>query len=125
MKKEHEEELIKLCPRLYKENGSHLLFGFDCRDGWFSLIKELSLKLEEMINKISPHNRADHYASVVKEKLGILRFYMLGTLEMYSLIHEYENKSAFVCEECGEPGKHMRDKNWLYTACEEHKRASS
>jgi len=58
-------------------------------------------------------------ASQVKEKFGTLRFYMTsGTEEMYNLIHEAEEKSGTICEDCGKPGK-IRHGGWIRTLCDE------
>ena len=45
---------------------------FECEDGWFELIKELSAELLKIIDETDCSCRA----SQVKEKYGTLRFYM-------------------------------------------------
>jgi hypothetical protein len=36
------------------------------------------------------------------------------------LIEEYENKSYYICEECGKPGKYRGDLGWKLTLCDNH-----
>jgi hypothetical protein len=118
----------KLCadfPLLYSARHAdmrHTLshVGFETGDGWFDIIYELSAELEQLIEKLPPEERNNYYAVQVKEKFGLLNFYMSrATEEMRSLIGEAEGKSASTCEECGQPGK-LRDGRWLKTLCEAH-----
>ena len=88
---------------------SNMFFGVEVGDGWFELIKELSAKL----------NPLGVVASQVKEKYGTLRFYVYhGTDEAFDLIDEAEDKSATICELCGEPGK-LYSEGWCVTRCKE------
>jgi hypothetical protein len=118
----------KLCadfPLLYsvryastRDTLSHV--GIETGDGWFDIIYELSAKLENLIEKLPPEERNSYYAVQVKEKFGLLNFYMSKeTEEMRSSIGEAEGKSASTCEECGQPGK-LRGGRWLKTLCEAH-----
>lgn len=114
MNKEHTEYLFDNFPNLYagKDEGlrSNLMgFGFDCGDGWFDLLRELSEKLEPLGVK----------AMQVKEKMGTLRFYLSGgTDEAYDLIDKAEAKSEVTCEVCGEPGT-LREGGWLKVRCDD------
>ena len=94
--------------------------GFETEDGWFDIIYELSAELERLIEKLPPEERNNYYAVQVKEKFGLLNFYMERTTEeMRSSIEEAEGKSASTCEECGQPGK-LRGGRWLKTLCDTH-----
>jgi hypothetical protein len=127
MKKELEEKLFNDFPLLYHPDRnireSLMCFGFECGDGWYDLIRELSEKLYPLIEKIKP----DEYgtccsASQVKEKYGTLRFYMhTETDEMSDLIREYEDRSSRICEACGKPGNLQERNRWYSTTCEEHR----
>jgi hypothetical protein len=69
MNAEHTKYLIDHFPTLYAGVSKPLIeslmaFGFDCGDGWFELIKDLSEKLEPLGVE----------ALQVKEKWGSLRF---------------------------------------------------
>ena len=56
----------------------------------------------------------------VKEKFGVLRYYMShGTEEMHDWISEAERKSARTCEDCGKPGKYRSDLGWYLTLCDD------
>ena len=80
--------------------------GFETGDGWFDIIYELSAELERLIKTLYPEERNNYYAVQVKEKFGLLNFYMSKTTkEMCLSIGKAEGKSASTCEECGQPGK--------------------
>lgn len=93
----------KLCadfPLLYSAryvNTRHTLshVGFETGDGWFDISYELSAKLERLIEKLCPEEQNNYYAVQVKEKFGLLNFYMSRAIEeMRSSIEEAEGKSA-------------------------------
>jgi hypothetical protein len=113
MNEENTKYLIEHFPKLYAGVGKPLTeslmgFGFECGDGWFELVRDLSEKLE-------PHGVE---AIQVKEKFGGLRFYLVGGApdEVWDLIDEAETKSEKICELCGEPGT-LRGKGWVKTLC--------
>ncbi len=94
--------------------------GFETGDGWFRIIYDLSAELESLIEKLPPEERNNYFTVQVKEKFGLLNFYMSKiTEEMRSLICEAEGKSASTCEECGRQGK-LRGGRWLKTLCDVH-----
>ena len=88
--------------------------------GWWSEAKWEDDGISKHYVCHSPNGYEAGYpcASQVKEKFGLLRFYMTSaTDEMYDLIREYENKSAHICEGCGAPGK-LRGDTWYVTQCD-------
>ena len=114
MNPEKSAYLVKHFPNLYRDYGgdpmkTFMCFGFECGDGWFDLIKELSEKLEPM----------GVVAMQVKEKFGGLRFYVNhATDAAWDLIEEAEAKSETICEECGgQPAKPCGG-GWVKTLCE-------
>ena len=118
----------KLCadfPLLYSvryagTRGTLSQVGFETGDGWFNIIYELSAELERLIEKLPTEERKNYYAVQVKEKFGLLNFYMSRAAEeMRSSIGEAEGKSATTCEECGQPGK-LRGGRRLRTVCDSH-----
>lgn len=116
MNRENTEYLIENFPNLYQDavcspKESLMCFGFECGDGWFELIKELSEKLEP---------EAGVVAIQVKEKFGGLRFYLRGGApdRVWDLIDEAEEKSEVTCEVCGKPGT-LRGGGWVRTLCDE------
>lgn|SRR5690348_16325696 len=109
MNEENTEILLKAYPNLYKKTSY-----FECGDGWFHLIDELSKELEPLCKE-----NPEYYASQVKEKFGTLRFYMYSTNDRISkLIDEAELKSSKICEICSQPGE-MRKQGWLSVLCDE------
>ena len=129
MNKELTEKLLNTFPNLYVDKNesiqvSLIPFGFECDDGWFNIIWEISDKLEKIILKYKEENPEDEYfprAIQVKEKFGSLRFYMRGyTDEISDIIDEAESRSDTICEVCGGEGKLMSRFGWYKTVCLEH-----
>jgi len=117
MNNENTQKLWNDFPTLYKGKDkpiteSLIPFGFECGDGWFNLIYELS----EKITKLDPNCEAVQ----VKEKFGGLRFYTNGNIdEVDSLIDEYEETSYHTCEECGDTTTAKeRGGYWIRTLCD-------
>lgn len=50
--------------------------GFETDDGWFDIICELSAELERLIKRLPPEERNNCYAVQMKEKFGLLNFYI-------------------------------------------------
>jgi hypothetical protein len=120
MNKEKTDKLIKDFPHLYRghnESPRHNLmcFGFECGDGWYELIYDLSEKLSRISNEIK--------AVQVKEKFGGLRFYVdFGDKWSWALIDRASEESLKTCEECGDPATKDPDTNpyrWIRTECDE------
>jgi len=131
MNEENTEKLRKTFRKLYPEfHPSNAMrnapFYFECRDGWFQLIWNLSEKLEAEITNLEAKYASDNdvkmpQARQVKEKFGGLRFYMVPTTEtIEKMIKEAMKISEITCEVCGEPGE-LRGDRWMYTLCEQHK----
>jgi len=106
--------LLNAFPSLYAghtqpPSESLMCFGFECGDGWFQLIWDLSEKLE-----------AEGIVAVqVKEKFGSLRFYTdTDTDAAYAAIEEASEKSSKTCELCGAPGEISYRGYWLKALCE-------
>ncbi len=107
---------------------SLMCFGFNCGDGWFDLIWELSEKIEKLeLNQYDADESAKMLllgesklnVQQVKEKFGELRFYMNSTTdEMEDLIQEYCEKSGHICENCGKPGS-PTESGWIKTLCKD------
>lgn len=123
MQNDNTRYLLKTYPCLYRD-----FTWFECGDGWFELLVELSEKLEPLFKDHVPRN-PDFPLQVgqVKEKFGGLRFYLESyfpmneeeTLQIEAAIDEAEEKAWVTCETCGEPGK-RRDLPWIQVLCEEH-----
>lgn len=133
MRKELDERLCAAFPHLYyQRNGdlrtTALCWGFQCGDGWFQLLWDLSAKLEPLCiaedakyRKENPEDIGGPYfcVSTVKEKYGTLRVYLHhSTDEMEELLNEAEDRSATVCESCGSAGAYINAEGyWKSTRC--------
>jgi hypothetical protein len=107
MNEQNTNKILKDFPVIY----SHFHYGFDCGDGWFDIIYDLS----KMINDIDKEVRIVQ----IKEKYGTLRFYVdWCSDEIQKLIAEAEERSCATCEECGRPGKVRMIKTWMLCRCE-------
>lgn len=116
-----QERLIKLFPQLYvtpeRPNGLY----FECADGWYDLLLEMSYKINQIIEE-DPETYKDFYISQLKEKYGTLRVYTSYSYEPIDhIIEEYEFVSAKTCELCGNPGVLDRDGYWYQTLCDDHR----
>lgn len=110
----------------YAHQAQDYFLGFECGDGWFDILHDLSGKLTQEVKryyeKYSDDEPVKFRSAQVKEKYGTLRFYMnYSTDEMNQLILEAERKSSRTCEICGKPG--LIDSNgWIQVRCDEHNR---
>ena len=115
-------KLTDAFPGLYRrrdspdELPSH--FSFDCGDGWYQLIHDLSADLLEIAARsgINPP-----LVEEVKSKYGGMRFYAsCGSGEMDERIDRAEADSEFICEKCGMPGRLREEQPWIRTLCNQH-----
>lgn len=130
MRKELTQKLFSDYPKLYvdKDKPDHvslMCYGFECGDGWFDLINDLSASLEKFIEEKNINLRAMQ----VKQKFGGLRFYTEQNnvskedmIVAYSFIKKAEELSYKTCETCGKPGviRNDRDSGWVVALCDEH-----
>ncbi len=104
------DDMIKSCPKLYPEG-----VYFDCFLGWSDIIRDMSFKIENILEKT---DETDMYAVQVKEKYGRLRFYMSETTpEIDAIISDAEALSTQTCEVCGHFGK-MRGWHHIRVRCD-------
>ena len=94
------------------------LFGYDCGDGWFPLIKEAKQLIDEWNEQ---HSGVEPLKFVqIKEKWGGLCLYLnYYPDDLYDKIHDLEKQSLYICEDCGSD-KHVSTEwthNWLMTLC--------
>ena len=119
MNAEHTKYLIETYPVLYQGHKwpiteNLMAFGFECGDGWFPIVDQLSADITELDKQGGPPT----IAVQVKEKFGGLRFYIEGgTDAVIDVIDKAEDLSLETCEVCGEPGK-QRGRGWIYTMCD-------
>lgn len=101
MNRELESTLVATYPTIYRKLTPRFAGGsrFECDDGWYRIIDELSRKLED-----EAHMSA-LLALEVREKLGSLRFLLRGdvTNEVDSWLAAATRLSQHTCERCGQP----------------------
>jgi hypothetical protein len=128
MKRELDESLVKDFPLLFSDRHGNMqatamCWGFECGDGWESIIRAAAEKLEPLIREYRATHPDDEFvprASQIKEKYGTLRFYLSsGTDEMFEIANEAESRSETVCEVCGQAGR-LLGRGWLVTRCSLH-----
>lgn len=118
MNKENTDKLVKDFPMLYSgvhkdPRDSCMAFGFECGDGWFELLYNLSGQIVMSDPSV--------VASQVKEKFGTLRFYINeGSEEVFDIISCAEEHSGLTCDTCGGAGE-LGGSGWMSTKCEEHR----
>jgi len=114
---------------------SLMAFGFECGDGWYSLLSNLFVKIEKVLqeNKVP----LDKFEVVqVKEKFGGLRVYYqfrgsetgdkgwednisIVDDKIHDLISQAEDTAEETCEITGKPGKNRNINGWYSTLCDE------
>lgn len=96
-----------------------MAFGFECGEGWYSLIYELLDKIQAIVNNNPDYK--DLRVVQIKEKFAGLRVYLnYDSKEVDDLIDEYEKRSYETCEICGEFGKERDIGHWYKTLCDKH-----
>lgn len=132
MTPENTQKLFDAFPRLYRgriksPQESSMALGFDCGDGWFDLIWRLS----QVIEYIARHEGRDPCgdawpeAMQVKQKAGLLRFYLRNSSEsMDVVIENAEIASTRTCELCSRLGSCLSCSG-AKTLCPEHAQALS
>jgi hypothetical protein len=94
------------------------LTHIECRDGWYSLINEFIKVMETEMSSLSLEDQEFGGLLQIKEKFGLLRIYVMGVSEKtWEKLREVEERSAKVCEFCGNPGSMGKYGKWLTTAC--------
>jgi hypothetical protein len=97
-----------------------MCWGFECGDGWFTLLDQLMGNIQ---NHIDWKNRTEEVVKQVtldqvKEKFGTLRFYYTGGDEyIHGMVTMAESMSGVICEECGNPGE-RKGGGWVRTICD-------
>ena len=115
-------------PRLFRNrNESSMQLGFECGDGWFGLIYQLSHDIEAIAREggLNPDAPEWPLCRQVKEKMGSLRFVVFAAdehREIYERIGELRlaalNRSLQICEQCGQPGELVTE-GYIATLCQE------
>lgn len=96
--------------------------GFECDDGWFEIIDQLSSACEAEIEALVAEGLDKSQwprVSQIKEKLGSLRFRSAGVVsaELREKFSHAEVASLHTCEKCGAPGR-LRKEGGIHTYCD-------
>ena len=138
MNEQNTKTLYDRYPEIFRQKDlpitqSCMAFGFECGDGWFSIVDELCAQIMNHVHNVNRNlahrqKKGDDLdkrplpvpeAVQAKEKFGTLRFYVTAFDDyMYGAIDMAEGLSAKTCEVCGHPGKLMSDKGWMSTLCD-------
>lgn len=122
------DQLRKEFPEFYSN------ISFDCGEGWYDLIRELSIGIRSHIKDCSSchfqmpgslmYTESPFYPTQIKEKYGYLCYYISnGCYSIFDLIHKAEDKSSTICEKCGADARSRnlsendRNGGWIYTRC--------
>lgn len=114
---EKQNVLLREHPLLFRDG-----MVFECGDGWFDLIRDLSVGLEAICNRqVVDTPETLMVAEHVKEKFGGLRFYVnFDSTGANTLITKAEHRSTSTCELCGRFGRLKNEGGWMRTRCETH-----
>ncbi len=129
MTPENTEKLYQAFPRLYRGQNkslqeSSMRWGFQCDNGWFDLIWNLSQAIEELARQEGLEPQSDDWpeATQVKEKLGTLRFHLKNHNDsIHALIDQAREDSEKICEVCGAPSQQVDNAwHWVKSLCSKH-----
>lgn len=148
MSPELDNKLCSKYPELFRNRNDSpeltaMCWGFDCADGWYSLIESICeylmgdvIRLRNRIDSVFYTEEAKEQMKLelieaeknipvvvqVKEKFGGLRFYVHGATEkQFDYIHFAEHLSYRICEDCGAMKDVMSyNIGWIKTLCPEH-----
>lgn len=108
------EKLYADFPRLYRgrhkpAQESSMCWGFECGEGWYQLLHDLSTQLS---NYLAEHPDSDLEAVQVKSKFGCLCFHLSDHDPVAEkIIEAARERAAVTCEITGRPGQFCRGKS--------------
>lgn len=125
MKPERDDALCARYPvifaqRYWPDTESAMGRGFECGDGWYTLIDALCACLQ---HETEYDGAPQVVATQVKSKLGSLRFYTRNASQRQrAMIALAGEVSMRMCEECGAPGEVVKNvRGWISVNCESHR----
>jgi hypothetical protein len=126
MRKELEQKLVERWPSWFNVNGdpleTRMADGFAHGDGWFDIVWRLCEDLEPLAAEAEKATGRPFEVLQVKEKLGVLRFYVSHSHRTYAILQRIEigeSESQRTCEVCGKP-RRLREGDCIRTVCDEH-----
>lgn len=102
--------------QLMQDYSDVLKTGAEYGPGWIPLVRDM---LDEMISALKARGfqRSDLQIMQIKEKRGTLRCYYRAPIDLQAIVDKYEDTSAVICEQCGEPGQ-MRTGMYITCVCD-------
>ena len=91
-----------------------MCWGFECGDGWFELIRNLS---RELTDYLAEHSTLDLEVIQVKSKFGSFRYYVEGGDESTQKLIELTGKEGRICTSAVKKGQSYRSPHMVL--CEE------
>jgi hypothetical protein len=106
----HTDELKKSAPNFFADPArctAITAYGFECRDGWFDLLKNAFADIEAVLATLPEEHRRQIHCVQVKEKFWGLRIYIHGPAPraIHEIIAQAVRNAAKTCECCGTPKK--------------------
>lgn len=98
----------------YNPQENLLYYGFECSKGWYTLILDLSEKIQKKLND-NPTWKVQ--VTQVKEKFGELCFYADCNDEIQSIIDDTIIQCQKTCMYCGAKAKRWKKNNGYFTSC--------
>ena len=152
MNQDNTQKLFKNFPRLYRradaqeKHNAFMQWGFECDDGWFRLIYDLSAEIERAARMMGmdPESQDWPRTRQVKEKFGTLRYYVstpgpdeddinnmiweqrnglvsfrpvASIGSIRNLVEVAEAQSEHICVTCGLAGT-LRTEGWWKVLCD-------
>lgn len=130
MKRKLQDKLFKKFPKIFRQKDlspqeTCMCWGITTGDGWYWLIYRLCENIQNYIDGNKHLKIPQVEATQVKEKFGILRFYICGgDTRIQGMVQLAENTSSYICEDCGSiiKVKRQTDNGWITTLCQECRR---
>jgi len=127
MNPENTEKLLTTYPLLYRELRDR---SFDCGDGWFDLVWQVSAEIESAAQLEGILKTAEAWPSVgiLKQKFGALRVQFDGRVSeaIEAVAAKAYERSMVICELCGAPAQLDRERElgkWEEALCKSCRKA--
>jgi hypothetical protein len=93
---------------------------YECGSGWYPMLDELFSQIKNIVDTRGKQE-FEFEVTQIKEKFGQLRVYTsFYAEEIEDLIDKYSEKSAHICEVCGDVGELKIEGGWYKTVCDKH-----
>lgn len=128
MNADNTKKLLIAYPRLYRKLRE---WGFECGDGWFDLVWQLSadIELSARLEGISENSDSWPAVGVLKYKFGDLRVQFTAPVSdnIRDLVDKAREYSTEICEICAAPCRKTLESEqmqWVAPLCESCRKAN-